>query len=609
MMTLFSFEPIRITEVRSVAADVRRGNGARNPKSPPPHVGGYRSYSDRLLTKTSTACRCLGLSFLLAALAGNAATEVVVVYNSRVPESKEVAEYYALRRQVPKEQVFGLDLPAGEAMSRKEFLDQLQQPLLKKLEESKLLVFGSATNRAPDAKAGDAPFRRVIEARIRYAALCYGVPARILKDPALVEETASQLPPEMQRNEAAVDTQLALLPVSEQKLPWVGSIRSPFFGATNASLLHPTNGLLMVTRLDGPSAAIARGLVDKAIEAETNGFWGRAYFDARGLATNDNYRLGDEFMRGAAAAAQRFGFETELDEKPETVSAGYPLSQVALYAGWYDQVVTGPFTRPTVEFMPGAFAYHLYSFSAQTIRSANNSWVGTLLQKGATCTMGAVDEPYLSLTPDIYAFVLRFTIAGFSFGEAAYAAQNCLSWQTAIIGDPLYQPCGRSLQVLHQDLEKRQSKLLEWSHLLVVNRNLAMGSKPGEVSSYIESFPFHRQSAVLTEKLADLYWTKGSLGDAVDTCEVALRRGPSPQQKIRLLIKCAERRAIYGPDSKAYGHYETLLKDFPDYPDALKIYQAMLVIAKRMNNAVEIGRCEKEIKRLSPASANAPTVK
>jgi hypothetical protein len=37
--------------------------------------------------------------------------------------------------------------------------------------------------------------------------------------------------------------------------------------------MHPTNGILLVTRLDGPSASIARGLVDKALEAETNGLW------------------------------------------------------------------------------------------------------------------------------------------------------------------------------------------------------------------------------------------------------------------------------------------------------------------------------------------------
>jgi uncharacterized protein (TIGR03790 family) len=552
---------------------------------------------------------CPTLGFLLAPATGRAATEVVVVFNARVPESKEVADYYALRRQVPKEQVFGLELPTNEAMSRREFLDQLQQPLLRKLEDGKLLVFSPATNTAPDARAGSAPFRRVIEARIRYAVLCYGVPTKVVKDAPLVEEGMEKLPPELQRNEAAVDTQLALLPVVEQKLPWTGPIRSPFYGATNASVLHPTNGLLIVARLDGPSPAIARGLVDKAIEAETNGFWGRAYFDARGLGTNDSYYRGDEFMRNAAAVAQQFGFETELDEKPETFSAGHPMSHIAFYAGWYDQTVSGPFTRPTVEFMPGAFAYHLYSFGAQTIRSANNSWVGTLLQKGATCTMGAVDEPYLAFTPDIAAFVARFTMGAFTFGEAAYASQNALSWQTTVIGDPLYRPFGRSMQGLYTELDKRGSKLVEWLHLLVLNGNRTPATKPQDLAAYIEAQPIHRQSAVLTEKLADLYWARKSLGDAVDTTEVALKRGPSPQQRVRLLLKCAERRTLYGPDAKAYAHYETLLKENPDYPDALKIWRLMLPLAQRMNNAAATEQCQKEIKRLTPPATNAPAGK
>src|SRR5258708_6429367 len=51
---------------------------------------------------------------VLVTHSAGAATEVAVVFNSRVPESKEVAEYYAQRRQVPKEQVFGLELPTTE---------------------------------------------------------------------------------------------------------------------------------------------------------------------------------------------------------------------------------------------------------------------------------------------------------------------------------------------------------------------------------------------------------------------------------------------------------------------------------------------------------------
>src|SRR5262249_14029085 len=148
-----------------------------------------------------------------------------------------------------------------------------------------------------------------------------------------------------------------------------GPTDNPAYTATNRTQLSPTNGLFVVTRLDGPTPAIARGLVDKAIDAETNGLWGRAYFDARGL-TNGDHVLGDNWIRASEQVCRRLGFETVLDMKPETFPVDFPMSHIALYAGWYDQGVSGPFTRPTVEFMPGAVAYHLHSFSAYTIRNA-----------------------------------------------------------------------------------------------------------------------------------------------------------------------------------------------------------------------------------------------
>src|SRR5436190_17670742 len=86
------------------------------------------------------------------ALAGGPGEEVIVVYNSRLPESKQVADYYASRRQVPARQVLGLELPVSETMTRMEFLGQLQQPLLQRLVEDKLFVFGPATNHLPNAK-------------------------------------------------------------------------------------------------------------------------------------------------------------------------------------------------------------------------------------------------------------------------------------------------------------------------------------------------------------------------------------------------------------------------------------------------------------------------
>src|SRR3974390_3031614 len=79
-----------------------------------------------------------GLVAAHGARAGGAGDEVVVVYNSRVPDSRVVAEEYAQRRQVPTNQIFGFALSTNEAISRAEFRDDLQRPLAKALEKEKL---------------------------------------------------------------------------------------------------------------------------------------------------------------------------------------------------------------------------------------------------------------------------------------------------------------------------------------------------------------------------------------------------------------------------------------------------------------------------------------
>jgi uncharacterized protein (TIGR03790 family) len=407
---------------------------------------------------------------------------------------------------------------------------------------------------------------------------------------------------ELRRNEASVDSQLAILPRSgEMPLAWSGPLNNPAVGATNAAQLHPTNGVLMVARLDGPSAAIAKGLVDKALEAERTGLWGRAYIDARGL-TNGNYLIGDQWMKVSAQVCRRAGFETVLDTNETTFSVGFPMSEIAIYAGWYDGGVSGPFRSPTVDFMPGAFAYHLHSFNAATIRSTTEHWVGPLLARGATCTFGSVHEPYLLGTLGLPDFFFRFLLAGFSFGEAAYASQLWLSWQNIVVGDPLYRPFLRRPDALHAELVQSNSPLAEWSHLRIVNLNLSTGAGTAGTIAYLEKLPETRRSAVLTEKLADLYWEERRLSDALGTYEVALKRNPSSIQKLRLLLTLARRRAVLGPDKIAYAWFEQVSKDYPDYPDRLGLYREMLVLAQRMENRAEMDRCEEQIKKLSPAA-------
>lgn len=523
------------------------------------------------------------------------ADEVVVVYNKNLPDSVAVARYYAERRQIPKDQVFGFNLPTTETMSRGEFEDDLAKPLLKKLRDAKLLIYNAKGKRRESGKlTNDLP----VEARIRYATLCYGVPLKILNDPKLNEHGMDKVRPELRRNDAAVDSELALLPIASPRPPLTGAVPNWLYGSTNAAVLSPTNGLLMVARLDGPSADIARGLVDKALQAEADGLWGRAYFDARGF-TNSSYKLGDDWIRGAAQVASRLGFETVLDNEPATFPASFPMSQIALYAGWYDGSVSGPFTRPHVEFMPGAFAYHLHSYSAQTIRSATANWVGPLLAKGATATMGCVEEPYLEGTPDVMTFLVRFIYFGFSLGEAAYACQNSLSWQTTIVGDPLYRPFGRPALQQHEDLVRRNSKLVEWSQLKVVNMNQGNGLPPEKLIEYLESTPQTPTSAVLLEKLGDLYFLKAHWPEAISSYRKALDQGPSPQQQVRLTLSLARTLDYSGQGADALNVYSQFVKSFPDYPDLLGIYRKLSPLAEQYAPAEDKEAFQREIQRLS----------
>jgi uncharacterized protein (TIGR03790 family) len=517
--------------------------------------------------------------------------EVVVIYNTSVPESKAVAEYYARMRQVPEKQIYGFALTANEEMSRAEFRDSLQKPLLEKLEADGLWKFAKRIVTAANSGLMHVEYR-VAKSKIRYAVLCYGVPLKIAADPNLHELAADNLQPELRRNEAAVDSELAWLPLSKNDMMLSGPLANWVYGATNTALLNPTNGILLVARLDGPSPEIARGLVDKALEAERDGLWGRAYFDERDIS-DPGLKLGDEWISTAAKISREIGLETTEDKNPGTFPADFPMSQIAIYAGWYAENVNGPFALPKVEFMPGAFAYHLFSYSAATLRSTTQNWCGPLLDKGATCTMGCVYEPYLEGTPNVAAFLGRFA-NGFTFGEAAWAAQPALSWQTTVIGDPLYRPYGKPPAQLHAELARAHSPLIEWSFLRLVDLDLAHGVHVARLANFVENLPATTNSAVLTEKLADLYEKEGKPSSAIDTYELALTRHPSPEQRIRIRLTLSDELVAAGRESGAIENYKQLLKESPDYPGKPSVEAKMTALEQKLGNTNNAAKNESE---------------
>ena len=183
-----------------------------------------------------------------------------------------------------------------------------------------------------------------------------------------------------------------------------------------------------------------------------------------------------------------------------------------------------------------------------------------------------------------------------------------LSWQTTVVGDPLYRPFGKnSGHSCISDLQARGSKLIEWSWLRLANLNLAAGKPLAEAVALLEQVDTTRHSAVLTEKLGDLYAAQGKPSSAIHEYKQALGLDPSPQQRVRLFLTLGEKQLALSQREDAYGSYQELLHDFPNYPAKLDIYKKLFPLAVELGKKDEADKYEAEITRLTPPPPKPPT--
>jgi len=175
-------------------------------------------------------------------------------------------------------------------------------------------------------------------------------------------------------------------------------------------------------------------MIDDAVNTEKHGLWGRAYVDVA-----NKFPQGDLWLNQLAAQCLRTGLPTVIDRFNDTLPKNYPMTEAAIYYGWYDWHVSGPFLNPRFIFRPGAVAVHLHSFSADQLSDPHKNWCAPLLVRGAAATLGNVYEPYLHLTHHFDIFHDRL-LKGWTFAEAAWASMPVTSWQGVALGDPLYRP-------------------------------------------------------------------------------------------------------------------------------------------------------------------------
>ena len=551
---------------------------------------------------------------LLAALfapAANAAdfgkdrgNTVAVIYNSSLKASKELAEYYAERRGVPENHLIGLKLPTVEVIGRSVYEKKIERPLIEALTSRDLIEIRDEIRPATESAPG-----RVLEviksAKVRNLVVCYGVPIRTTNDVATPEPDADKIPEALRRAEAAVDAELTALPLLIAGHHRTGPLGNPAYGTTNRLALQPSSGLFVVGRLDGPTPEMARGLVDRALEAEEFGLWGRGYFDTRSV-TAPAYKPGDQWISNAWVAVSRYGYDTHLDTLPATLPEGFPLSHVAFYAGWYEGHANGPFTLPQVEFMPGAIAYHLHSFSAAAIRSTNRTWVGPLIAKGVTATMGSVTEPYLDGTPDIGICFARLLYSGFTWGEAALASHRMLSWQTIVIGDPLYHPFRLNALERLKDLATRGQGRVDWPMVVLYNRRRELTRNLAETLQAIEDEPRARFSAVLREKIGDFQREAGLHEKAALSYRDASGLRASPQQHRRLIWNGAQAFEAAQRPADAYDAYLQFHQESPHPPNPTLLLERLRILAGVLKKDSEAAQWAVELEKLPSSSAEPP---
>lgn len=358
----------------------------------------------------------------------NAAANVVVLANAADPDSVRIAQHYAKARSVPGKNVLSLELPLGEAITWREFVVALWNPLLKRLVADGWID-------AIEMDATDAIGRRkyaVQDHRIEALVLCRGVPLKI----AHAAEFFAPAGPfagraEFRTNEGSVDGELSLLGVPQYAINAL--VPNPLYQNERPTVFERRQ-VVRVSRLDGPSVEDVIGLVDHALAAERTGLLGRAYVD---VAARD--RQGDDWLESVARQLDELRFEVTVDRAGETFASDARFDAPVLYFGWYTGSMNGPFALPGFRFPPGAIALHIHSFSASTLRSPVSGWAGPLVARGVTATVGNVYEPYLQFTHRPH-LLLRALARGVTWIEAAYYSLPALSWQASAIGDPLYRP-------------------------------------------------------------------------------------------------------------------------------------------------------------------------
>lgn len=451
----------------------------------------------------------------LSTMDWNAAIETAVVYNPRFPESEELARHYITQRGIREDRLVALPCSKEETITRAEFDSTIRQPLMQqfvdrgwwRMEEHE--VKDHTTGRMHRAYAATGQLVRIV-------VLMRGMPLRISR----TQEQA----PAAREDEASVDSELAAMGLGSPVT--AGALPNPYF---NKRIRFPEDksaeGMLLVARLDAPNSATVRRIIDDSIAAEAHGLLGRAVVDL--AQRSGGYKEGEEWLNRCIQVYRRAGIPTYVDRRPELIPEQWPLPDTALYFGWYNAEVQGPFKAGGFQFVPGAVACHLHSFSARTLRDGGQAWAAPLLEHGAAATLGNVWEPYLSYTTHFHLLNERL-LAGFTLAEAVWSATPGISWMNVVVGDPLYRPFAqRTLPA-----EDMKDYAL-FQGLVEKHRN---DTSPAPLKRAVVDLAERKSAPRLLELLALLAAVDGSPNEAANLLQHARTLYTQPADRLRTIL-------------------------------------------------------------------------
>ena len=484
---------------------------------------------------------------LHASSAMEGASATFVIYNVNDPEAKGLADFYCEARGISRQRQIPINAPTREEISREEYDEQIAIPVRKEL-----------IRRGDWFVTLDMMNRPILYASsLRYAVLIRGVPLKISQCKDYPGDAKNQPDPYGGCNAASVDSELSVLGIFTPQIS--GTLHNPLYrdtpsGNDGETQQTPPLGMLLVSRLDAPTAAAVRNMVTAGIKAEREGLWGWGYIDLRSLST-EGYARGDQWIREAGQAMRRNGIPVLSDDLPETLQAGFPVTDAVAYYGWHSEHIDGPFADPNFRFVPGAVAVHLHSFSATTLRAAKKGWTGPLLEHGASASLGNVYEPYLPFTTNLGVFASTL-LSGRNLAESYYAAQPVLSWMSVCVGDPLYRPYGDFYD--HQS-SLEQNRWRDYRGIILSHHGDILAS-----AADLKSRAAEKRESLYLEALGAAQLDANDPIHAEESFRAASTYATDPLTAFRLVLEQARSLEKQGRGKKAAGLLKENLQCFTD---------------------------------------------